>query len=77
VRRLKSYLLIEGVRKQAGIEVSDEEFEEYLARRAEEMGVKLEDLKRSPRLGDLRRELEENEIFDLLIERAKIKEETV
>jgi len=76
-RRLKSYLLIEGVRKQAGIEVSDEEFEEYLARRAEEMGVKLEDLKRSPRLGDLRRELEENEIFDLLIERAKIKEETV
>jgi len=74
-RRLKSYLLIEGVRKRAEIEVGEEDFEEYLEQRAGEIGLQAEDLKRSPRLDDLRRELEEKKVFDLLIEKAEIKEE--
>ncbi|MBT4498526.1 MAG: trigger factor [Gemmatimonadetes bacterium] len=74
-RRLKSYLLIESVRKQAEIEANDEDFEAYLAQRAEEIGLKAEDLKRSERLDDLRRELEEKKVFDLLIEKAEVKEE--
>jgi len=77
VRRLKSYLLIEAVRKQAEIEVSDEDLETYLQERATEMGIELADMKRSARLDDMRREVEENKIFDLLIEKAKITEEKV
>jgi trigger factor len=76
-RSLKRHLLLEGVRKKVSIQVSDQEFEEYLARRAAEAGVKVEDLKRSPRLGELRRELEEDKVFEFLLERARITEEKV
>ena len=76
-RQLRRYLLVEGVRKQAGVEVGDEEFEAFLAQRAEEMGAKVEDLQRSGRQDDLRRELEENKIFDLLTENAQVNEETM
>ena len=65
------------MRKQAGVEVGDEEFEAFLAQRAEEMGAKVEDLQRSGRQDDLRRELEENKIFDLLTENAQVNEETM
>ena len=77
VRRLKSFLLIEGVRKQAKVEITDEEFEAFAAERAEQGGIKLEDMQRSGRVDDLRRELEEKKVFDLLGEKAKIKEEKV
>ena len=77
VRRLKSFLLIEGVRKQAKVEITDEEFETFAAERAEQGGIKLEDMQRSGRVDDLRRELEEKKVFDLLGEKAKIKEEKV
>lgn len=77
VRRLKSFLLIEAVRKKAEIAVSDEEFDEFAAERAEQAGVKVEDLKRSGRVDDLRRELEEKKVFDLLGAKANIKEEKV
>ena len=77
VRRLKSFLLIEGVRKQAKVEITDEEFEAFAAERAEQGGIKLEDTQRSGRVDDLRRELEEKKVFDLLGEKAKIKEEQV
>jgi trigger factor len=77
VRRLKSFLLIEGVRKQAKVEVTDEEFETFAAERAEQGGIKLEEMQRSGRVDDLRRELEEKKVFDLLGEKAKIKEEKV
>jgi trigger factor len=77
VRRLKSFLLIEGVRKQAKVEVTDEEFEIFAAERAEQGGIKLEDMQRSGRVDDLRRELVEKKVFDLLGEKAKIKEEKV
>jgi len=39
--------------------------------------MKVEDLKRSPRLEDLRRAREEDKIFELLGERAKATEEKV
>ena len=77
IRRLKSYLLTEAVRKKAEIEVSDEEFEQYLAERAAQVGVKVEDIKRSGRADDLRSEMAEDKVFDLLIEKAVIKEEKV
>ena len=77
MRRLKSFLLIEGVRKQAKVEVTDEEFETFAAERAEQSGIKLEEMQRSGRVDDLRRELEEKKVFDLLGEKAKIKEEKV
>jgi trigger factor len=77
VRRLKSFLLIESVRKQAKVEVADAEFDQFAAERAEQAGSKLEDLQRSGKMDDLRRELEEKKVFDLLGEKAKIKEEKV
>jgi trigger factor len=76
-RQLRRHLLLEGVRKRAGIEVTDAEFEEHLARRAEEVGVSLENLKRSDRLDTLRRELTEERVFALLRERASLTEEKV
>ena len=77
VRRLKSYLLTEAVRKKAEIEVSDEEFDQYLEERANQAGVKVEDIKRSGRADDLRSELSEDKVFALLSEKAVIKEEKV
>ena len=77
VRRLKTFLLIEAVRKKAGVEVADEELDDFVAERAERAGFKVEDLKRSGKIDDLRRELEEKKVFDLLSENAKIKEEKV
>ena len=77
VRRLKTFLLVEGVRKKADISVSEEELNTFVAERAEQSGVKLDDLKRSGRIDDLRREFEEKKVFDLLGEKANIKEEKV
>ncbi len=77
MRRLKSYLLTEAVRKKAEIAVGDEEFESYLAERAAGAGIKVEEVKRSGRADDLRRELEEDKVFALLSEKAVIKEENV
>jgi trigger factor len=77
VRRLKTFLLIEALRKQIHIEVSDEEFEAFLQRRAEEHNLDPEALKRSPRLDDLRQELLEDKIFDFLAQRAELEEQVV
>ncbi len=77
VRRLKSYLIIEAVRKKAAIEVSDEELDQYLQKRAVEMGVKMEDVRRSDGVESLRRELVENKVFDFLIECADVEEKSV
>jgi trigger factor len=76
-QRLRTYLLIEGVRKKAEVSVSDEDFEAFLVTRAEEMGAKVEDLKRSARVDDLRSELEETKVFELLISKAKVTEDVV
>ena len=77
VRQLKGYILVEAVGKEAGVEVGEEEFEQHLQQRAERMGVDVEQLKRSARVGDLRRELRESKVFDLLAEKAKVKDETI
>ena len=57
--------------------MSDEEFEAYLEERANAAGAKVEDIRRSGRTDDLRRELEENKVFELLGEKAKVTEEKV
>ena len=77
VRSLKSYLVIEAVRKKAAIKVSDEELDQYLQKRAVEMGVKIEDVKRSDGVESLRRELVENKVFDFLLECADVEEKSV
>ncbi len=77
IRQLKGYLLIEAVSKKVGIEISDDEFQEHLAERAERMGVDLEQLKRSARVEEFRRELRESKVFDHLAEKAKVKEESI
>ncbi|MBI2502678.1 MAG: trigger factor [Candidatus Latescibacteria bacterium] len=77
MRRLKTFLLIEGLRKQTGIEVSDDEFETFLQRRAEEHSLDLETIKRSPRLDDLRQELLEDKVYDFLAQRAEFEEQAV
>ena len=76
-RRLKSYLVMEALRAKITVEVTEEEFDAYLERRSGEMGLKAEDLKRSPRVGDLRRDLEEDKIFKQLESTAKITEKKV
>ena len=68
--RLKSYLLLESVREQAGVEVTDEELAQAAAERTELVGVR-------PDAEELRRELEHQKVVELLIAQAKIREEKV
>ena len=68
---------MEALRKKLSLGVSDDEFEVFMVKRAEETGVRIEELKRSPRLADLRHELEDDKIFDYLAEHADIEEKSV
>jgi trigger factor len=77
IRQLKSYLLIEAVRESAGVVVADEEFEAYLSTRARDSGMKVGELRRSKWADSLRKELEETKVFDYLIERAEIEEQSI
>lgn len=70
-RRLKSFLLIESVREQAGVKATDEEFAQFAAARARTEPADAQDEDR------LRRELEHQKVFELLIAKAKITEEKV
>ena len=73
-RQLKSYLLLESVRQQAEVEVTDAEFAQFAADRAALAGVQPSDLQDAE---GLRRELENQKVFELLIAKAKIREEKV
>ena len=77
IRRLRGHLLLEGMRRKIDVEVSDEEFDAALRARAEADGIAVEELKASPRAADLRRDLEEEKIFEHLGERAEVQEERV
>lgn len=77
VKRLKTYLIMEGLRKKVSVEVTDEEFEGYLADRSRQLNLQLDKLKRSPRSADLRRDLEEDKIFAYLEEHAIVEERAV
>ena len=77
VKRLKTFLIMEGLRKKVPVEVTDEEFEGYLADRSRQLGMQLDKLKRSPRAADLRRDLEEDKIFEYLEEHAIVEERAV
>lgn len=71
-RQLKSYILLESVRQQAGIEVTDEEFAQFTAAaRARGQAVDPQNAE------GVRRELEDQKVFELLTAKAKIKEEKV
>ena len=73
-RQLKSYLLLESVREQAEVEVTDAEFAQFAGERAALAGVQPSDLQDAE---GLRRELENQKVFELLIAKAKIREEKV
>ena len=75
--QLRRHLLMEGLRKKLDIRVSDEELDTLLQQRAKDYGTTVEDLKRSGRVDDLRHELEESKVFDLLASKAKITEESI
>ena len=77
VRRLKTYLLMEGLRKKLDLQVSKEEEDGFFQKRADQMGAKADELKRSARAEDLRRELVDDKIFEYLCERADIEEKSV
>ena len=77
VKRLKTFLIVEGLRKKVSVEVTDEEFEDYLADRSRQLGMQLDKLKRSPRAADLRRDLEEDKIFAYLEGHAIVEERAV
>ena len=77
-RSLRNRLLLEGMRRKLGIEVTDEELERHRAERASELGVESGQVNLpSERMEELRREIEEEKIFDLLIEKAHLREEKV
>ena len=77
IRSLKTSLLLDGLRKKLNLDVSEEETTEFFERRAQQLGFQAADLKRSPRADDIRRELENEKIFEYLGERAEISEESV
>ena len=77
IRSLKTSLLLDGLRKKLNPEVTEEETAEFFERRAQQLGFQAADLKRSPRADDIRRELENEKIFEYLGERAEISEESV
>lgn len=71
-RQLKSYILLESVRQQAGIEVTDEEFDQFTA--AARAYGQTADVQNAE---GVRRELEDQKVFELLTAKANIKEEKV
>lgn len=77
IRSLKTSLLLDGLRKKLNLEVTEEETAEFFERRAQQLGFQAADLKRSPRADDIRRELENEKIFEYLGERAEFSEESV
>ena len=77
IRSLKTSLLLDGLRKKLNPEITEEETTEFFERRAQQLGFQAADLKRSPRADDIRRELENEKIFEYLGERAEISEESV
>ena len=71
-RQLKRYILLESVRQQAGIEATDEEVAQFTAiAHAHGQAADLPDEE------GVRRELEDQKVFDLLVAKAEIKEEKV
>ena len=77
IRSLKTSLLLDGLRKKLNLEVTEEETADFFEERAQQLGFQAADLKRSPRADDIRRELENEKIFEYLGERADIREESV
>ncbi|MCF7929195.1 MAG: trigger factor [Spirochaetales bacterium] len=77
-KRLKSRLLMNEMIKQEGIEVTDEEVDEELTRIGEGNNLSLEDIKQryeqANMLNYLKNEIADKKLFDILIEKADIKE---
>ena len=68
---------MDGLRKKLKLEVSEEEVDVFFEKRAGQLGLQTAELKRSPRADDLRRELEDDKIFEYLSEHADVKEQSV
>jgi trigger factor len=77
-RRLRQMLLMEGLRRKLDVQIEDgEQLEALLRRRAEESGTTVEDLKGSGRADDLRQQLADDKVFELLSASARITEQVV
>lgn len=78
IRRIKSYLLIETVAKSEGIQVSDDEVEDYIRQLASEHPLNAEDISQSlhkdNQFEKIKSDLLEEKAFNFLIENAKIQE---
>ena len=77
IRNLKTSLLLDGLKKKLKLEITEEEEAGFFEKRAQQLGYKAADLKRSPRADDIKRELENQKIFEYLGEHAEIREESV
>jgi len=81
VRRIKSYLILESVAEQEGIEVSDEDLDKEISRIAEARKIDPEQMKgrmiANGRLDDLRSDLRRRKTLDFLVGNAEITEKKV
>ncbi|MEW6753173.1 MAG: trigger factor [Candidatus Latescibacterota bacterium] len=73
-RSLRALMLLEAVKKQAGVTVTEEELGQYVAQRAAAFGVKAERLPASSRL-EMLRDLEDRKVMEVLRQHADITEE--
>lgn len=71
--QVKTELLLEAVAKAEGIEPSDEEFEEYCKKTADNVGAKPEDVKRYFGEAFLKAELQKEQAMNLIIDNAVAK----
>ncbi len=79
--RVRGQLLLDSVARIENIEVSDEEIDTYVATQAKQRGMNpgrlRADFDRHGRLEDIRYQLREDKVLDLLVERAEIREEDI
>ncbi|HIC96592.1 TPA: hypothetical protein EYP12_08230, partial [Candidatus Bipolaricaulota bacterium] len=76
-RALKRELVLQAIKRREGLELSDEEFGEALAEEAERRGLPPAKLKglleREGRLGEFRRNLENERALEFIYKHARIK----
>jgi trigger factor len=79
VRTVRAYQLLSAIGKQEGVEISDEEVEAEIAKRAEAIGVSADHLKdqleENNMMDDMREALRQEKTYTLIEEHAEITEE--
>ena len=79
--RVRGQLLVDAIARSENIEVSSEEVDTYIAKQAEQRGINASRLRaeyeRQDRLEDIRHQLREDKVLDLLVERAEVTVEDI